>query len=235
MVLKLFLALSALHSTSLASQTKERTYFWVVPAKNIPGLSLIGPAWVTCSSLSQSQWPEQCSTLISQVWVTPIFKTQMWAGPLEPQGSRGRSISPENYPDSDARQWGQGGRGGGCWTGKANGSPWNLLSELSPTSKVLLSRGTSCGLQASFRNLLRYLRFKTWPVLATTFWKYFLQIALTHMAWSFGIFLSFYLSFFSLFFFNFFYSWNKSLRKRGTEMPQNDSKQTTLRAVEMAN
>lgn len=41
----------------------------------------------------------------------------------------------------------------------------------------------------------------------------------------FGVF-SFYLSVCLFFFSN---SQNKSLRKRGTEMPQNDSKQTTLR------
>lgn len=61
----------------------------------------------------------------------PTSKAKTWQAHLEPQGSGAGvgGIFPEKYPDSDARPWGLGYRGGGCWAGKTNECPWNLLSK----------------------------------------------------------------------------------------------------------
>ena len=70
----------------------------------------------------------------------PTSKAKTWQAHLEPQGSGrgggaggggggGWVLCPEKYPDSDARPWGLGYRGGGCWAGKTNECPWNLLSK----------------------------------------------------------------------------------------------------------
>lgn len=66
------------------------------------------------------------------------------------------TIFPEKYLNSDANV-GRDTEQVDAGAGKTN-EHWNLLSKLSPTSKVLPSKRT---LQVLFRYLLRYLRFKT--------------------------------------------------------------------------
>lgn len=66
----------------------------------VRGLALIGPAWIICSSMSQSLWPGVLSAPIGQLWVTctpikpwdeanPVWNSWTMCGIELPEGNGG--------------------------------------------------------------------------------------------------------------------------------------------------
>lgn len=81
---------------SLSGETGCRVSFLGMPSKH-PGMTLIGPLWIMCSQLSQSQWP---GGLIGQAGHVHIPKARdAEVAPCELRGRRGGDGWPPKEPE----------------------------------------------------------------------------------------------------------------------------------------